>query len=273
VKEVRETLREERKQIFLTNMSVYFTGDLESAHFAAKGEIMSKGGRRLVVESAGGMFPGGLETGMRERAGSAAKPKFAQPYAGQRTGGAAGETAKEKAGFVVTIAGYSPYRDIRELMEPVGAGKDKSKWGVITRLMYLDELKEVFDGNSPFELYKRLDINHCKLETGEVDLDAEMPAGIGFVEVRPKKVKGGRDEAAEPVLIDPMTKEVISKVVELDENGKEKRDRYGNVVYKINDHWFRLDVKFVWKEASKEAPKEVPKEVPKGVPKRTESSK
>jgi hypothetical protein len=50
-----------------------------------------------------------------------------------------------------------------------------------------------------------------------------------------------------------MTKEVIGKVVELDENGKEKRDRYGNTVYKTNDHWFKLDVKFVWKETPKEA--------------------
>jgi hypothetical protein len=183
----------------------------------------------------------------------AARSKFAQTYARQRTEGTTAGTAEENAGFVVTIMGYCPYGDIRELMDPVGAGEDKNKWGVITRLMHLDELKEIFDGNSPFELYKKLDINHFKLGIGEVDLNAETPPGIGFVEAGPGKVKGGRDGSTGQVLIDPMTKEVISKVVELDENGKEKRDRYGNAVYKTNDHWFKLDVKFVWREAPKEA--------------------
>jgi hypothetical protein len=135
-------------------------------------------------------------------------------------------------------------------MDPAGAGEDKSKWGVITRLTHLDELKEIFDGNSPFELYKRLDITQCKLEIGEVALGLEMPTGIGVIEVRPGKTKRA-SESAEQVLIDPMTKEVIGKAIELDENGKEKHDRYGNPVYKTNDHWFRLDVKFVWKEAPK----------------------
>ena len=27
----------------------------------------------------------------------------------------------------------------------------------------------------------------------------------------------------------------------------------GKAVYKTNDHWFKLDVKFVWKEALKQA--------------------
>jgi len=46
-------------------------------------------------------------------------------------------------------------------------------------------------------------------------------------------------------LIDPMTKEIISKVAELDEDGKEKLDGRGIV----NDHWFILNVKFAWKDA------------------------
>jgi hypothetical protein len=48
-----------------------------------------------------------------------------------------------------------------------------------------------------------------------------------------------------------MTKEIISRVAELDEYGGEEIDRSGNVVYKVNDHWFRLDVKFVWRDAPK----------------------
>jgi len=183
----------------------------------------------------------------------AARSKAAKRRPRRSTEGGSAEEAGERAGFVVTVAGYSPYEDIQELMDPAGAGEDKSKWGVITRLMHLDELDEVFDGNSPFELYKRLEVEHCKLEIGEVDLDAEMPPGIGFVEVRPGKVKVARAGSTEQVLIDPMTKEVINKVIELDENGREKYDRYSNAVYKTNDHWFRLDVKFVWKEALKQA--------------------
>ena len=40
----------------------------------------------------------------------------------------------------------------------------------------------------------------------------------------------------------------ISKVAELDEDGTEKIER-GKVVYKVNDHWFILNAKFVWKDA------------------------
>jgi hypothetical protein len=66
--------------------------------------------------------------------------------------------------------------------------------------------------------------------------------------------KTKRGESDEQILIDPMTKETISRVAKLDEYGREEIDRSGNVVYKVNDHWFRLDVKFVWKDAPK--PKE-----------------
>jgi type IV pilus assembly protein PilM len=252
VRKVMAVPRKDRKQIFLTNISAYFTNDIESTQFGAK-EVVTRGKKRVDGVSAGGMTQEDLEIEARERGLSGtARTTFVQTYGKQRAKGTGtdAEAPEGKAGFVVTIMGYCPYGDIRELMDPAGAGEDKSKWGVITRLMHLDELNEVSDGNSPFELYKRLDINHCKLETGDVDLDAAMPPGIGFVEVRPGRVKDG---STEQVLIDPMTKEVISKVVELDENGKEKRDRYGNPVYKNNDHWFRLDVKFVWREAPKEA--------------------
>ena len=52
-------------------------------------------------------------------------------------------------------------------------------------------------------------------------------------------------------MIDPMTKEIISKVAQLDEDGKEKFDNRGEVIYEVNDHWFILDVKFIWKDAPK----------------------
>jgi hypothetical protein len=75
-----------------------------------------------------------------------------------------------------------------------------------------------------------------------------MPLGIGVLNV-PKAGAAG----AEPVLLDPMTNEVISKEPEYDEYGRKKTDKSGNVKYKANDHWFRLDCKFVWKDAPKMA--------------------
>jgi hypothetical protein len=147
---------------------------------------------------------------------------------------------------VVTIVGYSPYKNVGELMDPAGVGDDPSQWGVITRLLHLDD---VIDGNCPFELYKKASIDHFKLEIKEVDLEAGVPAGIGIRDTKFEKGKTGDDKYGQEVLIDPMTQEVISKVPELDEYGQEKIDRSGKVVYKVNDHWFRLDAKFVWKDA------------------------
>jgi hypothetical protein len=45
-----------------------------------------------------------------------------------------------------------------------------------------------------------------------------------------------------------MTNEIISKIKEMDENGKQKLYR-GTPVFKINDRWFVLNAKFVWKGA------------------------
>ena len=158
------------------------------------------------------------------------------------------EDTESGPGFVVTITGYSPYKDIDKLMDPVGVEGDPEKWGVITRLLHLDD---VVSWENPFELYGKAKIKHFKLETGEVDAESEMPAGIGIEEDidvdRTKKT--AREDI---ILIDPMTREIISKVPELDEKGKEKTDKSGKVIYKANDHWFKLDVKFIWKDAPNE---------------------
>ena len=84
-----------------------------------------------------------------------------------------------------------------------------------------------------------------KLEIKPIDIDAEMLLGIGVVGMK-------RAESGEQVLIDPMTKETVSKVAELDEQGKRKLNGLGNVVYEVNDHWFTLNAKFVWKDAPKQ---------------------
>jgi len=46
-----------------------------------------------------------------------------------------------------------------------------------------------------------------------------------------------------------MTKETISKVAALRADGKLMLDRNGKPIYEVNDHWFILNVKFVWRDA------------------------
>jgi len=163
-------------------------------------------------------------------------------------------TEEKKPGFVVTVAGYSPYgktkNDLHKLIDPSGVENKQDEWGFVTRLLHLDEF--VADGNSPFEVYEKTDPNQFKLEIEEVSWEVEMPAGIGIRDVRYKPTPPGstQEEEAEWVLIDPMTKEVISKIAEWDANGRPKLDK-GLPVQTVNDRWFVLNVKFVWVDAPK----------------------
>ena len=254
VETVVKVTRKERKQIFVTSMSVYFANDVEGAKFG--GGTLKKSKRRRRGRGADygdmGMMEGMMGPGMMD-------PRFMPPgyekqsrtkrtttSRGRKKGRKKEKEVEKKAGFVVTVTGYSPYKAIGELLDPAGVESDPNKWGVVTRLLRLDAL---VDSNSPFELYKRTEVEHFILETGEVDLsDTKMPDGVGLEEIQ-SRAAGTK---AELVLIDPMTKEVISKVARLDEDGKRIIDYVtGNVVYNINDHWFTLDMKFVWKDAPK----------------------
>ena len=241
VGKVKEVRREERKQIFVTEMSVYYTLDLAGSQFGTTGF-----GRPITARgsAAGGAFD--------ERAyfesmgmGAAAKSRYAPAQRGKKGLQAGGKDAEtEVHGFVVSIAGYCPYKDIGELLDPVGVQDDPNRWGVVTRLMHLDTL---FDGNSPFELYNKGDKQNFELKTGDVDMSADMPEGIGV-----KKAVEGKDAAKADMLIDPMTKEVISKVEAVDA-GKKVTDRQGKAVYQTNDRWFVLNLKLKWKDAPKPA--------------------
>lgn len=251
VEAVLKIPRKERKQIFLTSMSIYFTDDVAIAEF---GDATSQRGRSRELRDMAANADESMG-GMGEMGGAKLKYAIASyKKKGKKADSGKEEDAEEGAGFVVTITGYSPYKNIGELMDPAGVKDDPNKWGVVTRLLHPE--KTIVGGNAPFKLYKKTDIKHFKLETGEVDLDAKMPVGIGIEDVRlekTKKVKGkGHEQGSERVLIDPMTKEIISKVAELDEEGREKINKSGKVVYKINDHWFVLNVKFLWKDAPKE---------------------
>jgi len=240
VEGVLETARKQRKQLFVTNMSVYFSTDLAAAQF---------GGADLWRKSRGTLGIGGeLEDEYYD--------EFSEDYEmmemmrgyeyglpGFGFGGPALE--EKKLGFVLTIAGYSPHENIDELIYPAGVGNNQDQWGFVTRLLHLDDF---VDGNSPFELYEPTDPNQFNLETSEVSLDAQMPSGIGAEDYRETKmIQPGQTEGIEWILVDPMTKETISKVAVLDEDGKPKLYR-GKEVYEVNDHWFVLNVKFLWRD-------------------------
>ncbi|MHC4122776.1 MAG: type IV pilus assembly protein PilM [Planctomycetota bacterium] len=216
---VLRTPRKQRKQIFITNISIEYIGQLEALQ---PERISSTSGR-----------PGKSKPG-----GDSEEPEAEETPKAEEGG----------PGFQVTLTGYSPYGKLREeLMEPVDVQDNKDKWGVITRMENLDE---VVDGNSPFRLYGRGKSEHFDIDIGEVAFDNDTPEGIGIKDEIVKNVveKGKALEKPEKVLLDQMTKEIISRVPQLDENGLIKKDRKNRIIYKANDHWFKLGAKFVWRQ-------------------------
>lgn len=233
---VKETPRKERKQMFITSMNVYYAPDVATAGF----------GR---TQLKGGSAPAGAPTGPMGELDRSMGPMGFMPtdfgMGGPTTSGRgrdarAGGAATERAGFVITVTGYTPYKNIGELLDPAGVKDDQDRWGVVTRLMNLDAFSDV---NSPFELYEKTEIVHFDLQTGQVSLEGQMPSGVG---VR-KNLKEGQTREREYVLIDPMTKEVISKVSLKDEMGRDKLDNKGKRVYEVNDYWFILKFKLRWR--------------------------
>jgi type IV pilus assembly protein PilM len=223
--------RRERKQIFVTGMTIYYTVDVGNGQFGAMG--FEKGIESRDATAGGGLGPASARdmAMMRGGGGRGGPPGRSPPAARGRGMGIqpTGQGSEAARGFVITISGYSPYKAINELLDPLKVQDDANKWGLVTRLMHLDSM---FDGNSPFELYKKTDKQHFDLQTGVVDLTGEMPPGIGL-----KKTIEGKGE----VLVDPMTNEIINKT-EVDEGSKK--------VSNTNDSWFVLNFKLKWKDTS-----------------------
>ena len=236
VETVLKTHRKERKQLLITDMRTYFVEDVNTTTFESRAQEYGAYYERSRVRS--------QYTGARGRQGVSA-------------------ARQGEPGFLVTIVGYSPYKDIDELMDPAGVEDNPDEWGFITRLTHLDDM---VDGNSPFKLYKKTEVKHFQLKSDPVEAREELSGGditnifrgIGVEDIRFEKaqVTRGRmirdseyENVGIRVLIDPMTKEIISKVAELDEEGKEKLDNRGKPIYTVNDHWFILNVKFAWKDA------------------------
>ena len=276
--------RAERKQLFVTRFAMEYTRDIAGTDFP-KPDV-AKIERRMPKGSAKKKSPlygrPGLRPGIGARPGT---PVYA-PTPG--VGGSATET--QHAGFTILIEGYSPYRNISELLDPPSVGDDQSRWGFVTRV---ENLTELFPG-IPFKLFDKHEIKHFKVETGLVDLmDKDRPTGIGVlkeVERVPqeltKKKPGNRTAFNNPrnyttgpkidfvtkekVLFDPMTNEEISRTydivtqADIDSNpewtekdlGKKKHDKRdaGKELFIDRDCWFRIKAKFAWKDAPKEDP-------------------
>lgn len=249
VKGVMETPRNQRKQIFLTSLSAFFTYDLAAGQFGSADTWRKNRGMQ-----GGDMEGGEMDEYMYEMMMMEDGMGYGGEYA---PGGYGATTAEEKeSGFVVTLVCYSPYGDnvaqLGPLIDPHGVENQPEKWGFATRLAHLDDYVE--DGNSPFELYEKSDPEQFILEINKVVIDDEMPGGIGVMDVR-YNTSGGAPklgDTGEWVLIDPLTKEIMNEVPELNSDGTQRLYQ-GQPVTRINDHWFVLKVKFIWRDAP-EAP-------------------
>ena len=253
VKTIKEIPRKERKQVFITGMTIYFTNDLAGAKFGGADIFRKERGNE-----SGGMEDGGMDeyayAMMMEAEMGMSRGMYDYGPMGPMAG--AGAAKEKNAGFVAQVLCYSPYgRSVTELgalIDPHSVENQQDKWGFITRLQHLDDMVE--DANSPFELYKKEDPEQFNLEIKEVDLDGEMPEGIGIweelIDETTQTRAGSRSGAVTRnwILIDPMTRETINKESMLDEDGKPRLYR-GQPVSQVNDHWFVLNAKFLWKDA------------------------
>ncbi len=273
--------RRQRKQLFITGLSIEYAPSLKEAKF---GKVVQE--RKEISQD----FMMDRERMDRERRGD--REMMDDPRYAERMGMMMPEEDDgDGPGFVLIIEGYSPYGNLDELMDPpqVVNDKDQLRWGFITRLR---NLAKVFPGIS-FELYEHDDLEHFKLETGQVDIySSDTPLGIGIeteVERIPREAvqPGGREMLGddygrgggfmgrddirkekvygETVLLDPMTNEEISTTsdiykqedIEADSDltekdiGRRKYTEFGRPKFIINDHWFRLQAKFLWTAAPK----------------------
>ena len=278
---IKKIDRQERKQLFITGLSISYTRSIKKAPF----ETISTATNRSGYKSTSGArntssyeeeeYNYNEEDEYDEYGPSSYSSTSSQRKAEVPEG-------EDGPGFVVTIEGFSPYAEIGELLDPLGVGTDQTKWGFVTRLQNLDQLFE----NCQFELFKKKEIEHFIQKTGEVDLNStEMPAGIGlpkeFIRVvvdtpensavsvrRPTYNTRGRSSTLDRIqieigLIDPLTKEEIAKTldfitqeeinndssIEQNDLGRLEIDRNGDQMYITRDHWFRINAKFLWKSA------------------------
>ncbi len=221
--------RGERKQLFITRMMVHYTNDLEKADFPDPSKSEST------------MDMGGV--GMGSMMMDPVMDMDSMMMGPDGMGEAAAPVVEKKSGFVVVIEGYTPYRQILDMIDPTGVSKNVNKWGIVSRFENLAKTRK----NFPFEMYKK-DSPHFKTEWGLVEyttanqggLQKTQPAGIGIPQEQrripetaaaspgapagtmmmdPMMMGGGVTGpdrlTTEWVLLDPMTGEEISKTYDL----------------------------------------------------------
>ena len=247
---IKQTPRDERKQLFVTNISVNFTKSLLTAQWEKNdrksGSRRTRGTNQQNMMNPMMGMPGMPGMGMPGMPGmpGMGMPGMPGMGPGMPGGGAPGvrraaqgevveEEIEDGPGFLVVIEGYCPYKKIEELMDPHSVADDKAKWGFVTRLANLGT--EEGDG-LPFELFEKDNLTHFELKTGKVDIDdSDMPVGIGTAKefrrvpmeeveedvnrptrgVRRRNVSSGDKVETEESLIDPMTQEEICKTLDL----------------------------------------------------------
>lgn len=241
IENILQIPRKARKQIFITDMSINYTNDLKNATFNADMWRQDQG------------MPGAAG-GDRDAAMMAYQQQMIEQYRaqGMDTSMFGDVTQEEKIqGFTVSIVGYSPYgnniNELGTLIDPHGVQQQPSRWGFVTRL---EHLNQIIDGDSPFELYNKTEVpEQFSLDIKEVTNDATIPPGIGVPETIDKQsTTGSQQNAEETVRKDPMTDEIISRVPVYNQDGIPEL-RGGQPVFQVNDHWFELNLKFVWKNA------------------------
>ena len=276
--------RSQRKQLFVTQIAVEYADDIKAAAFPQKSKqtgISSMRRRRTPVNEGQLQFMMDPFEFDQMQGGRMPMPRTTLP-----TPTAADQQEEEaKAGFTVLIEGYSPYQKIAELLDPPMVADNRDRWGVVTRF---ENMEKLFP-DIPFKLFNKHEITHFKVEMGLVDLkdpSASVPVGIGIEKeiervsqsqttTAGRTMPGGRNYNVggstsdfvytETVLVDPMTGEEISKINDIitqrdiDANpdlterdlGRKKYDNFGKEQYIERDHWFRIQAKFIWKDAPK----------------------
>jgi type IV pilus assembly protein PilM len=231
IENLKQTPRKQREQVFVTSLSVYYTPDVEAARFgSARLTTGPEASGSSSQDSTAGLSEYDLY--MRQLISEQNKSKNVE-QSGETKGTTVTVEEAGGEGFMIMLTGYSPYENITELFDPAGVDNDREKWGVVTRLMNLDKLSDV---NSPFSLYKKTSSDHFELQTGQIRLGSQMPAGIG----EKKQINDSQTGTAQVMLVDPMTKEIISAVPAVDESGRQRLDSRGNQIYQGNDNWFIL---------------------------------
>ncbi len=246
--------RPERKQIFLTTASMYYSDDLARAQFKATASMRKDSLMQEQMEGGGAYSDETMA--MYEQI-------YGKDNLAMMLGGTTGAGTGEKApGFVVMLEGYSPYKNIGALLDPPNVQNDAERWGLITRLANLKQFL-VLDTNAPFEMYDK-GADHFKIETGPVDVDAEsLPMGVGTWKFTPSAAAlaaaatttTGYDMGPVSMqdgtwtLLDPITQETINSEQRVDAYGKPMVDSLNKPVKQNRDYWFKLQFKLKWNGA------------------------